>query len=48
VGSALIPGGNDGLIFLGMPLLWPFAWWAMASMVLTIALLLKIQQIVQR
>ena len=25
-GSLLIPGGNDGLILVGMPLLWPYAW----------------------
>jgi hypothetical protein len=48
LGSALIPGGNDGLIFIGMPLLWPFAWSAMTSMALTIAVLLKFRQLVQR
>jgi uncharacterized membrane protein YedE/YeeE len=31
-GSLLIPGGNDGLILVGMPLLWPYAWLAFASM----------------
>jgi len=31
-GSLLIPGGNDGLILVGMPLLFPHAWVAMASM----------------
>jgi hypothetical protein len=36
-GSLLIPGGNDGLILVGMPLLWPYAWVAFASMCLAIA-----------
>lgn len=42
-GSLLIPGGNDGLILVGMPLLWPYAWLAFATMGVTIAaaLLLK-------
>jgi toxin CptA len=35
-GSLLIPGGNDGLILVGMPLLWPYAWAAFATMCLTI------------
>jgi len=35
-GSALIPGGNDGLLLIGMPLLRPFAWLAAASMAATI------------
>jgi toxin CptA len=37
-GSLLIPGGNDGLILLGLPMLWPYAWVAFATMALTIAL----------
>jgi hypothetical protein len=36
VGAALIPGGSDGLILIGMPLLWPYAWIAFASMCITI------------
>jgi toxin CptA len=36
-GSLLIPGGNDGLILVGMPLLWPYAWLAIASMCVAIA-----------
>ncbi|WP_374563455.1 YeeE/YedE thiosulfate transporter family protein [Ideonella sp.] len=36
-GSLLIPGGNDGLILLGLPLLWPYAWVAFATMCLVIA-----------
>ena len=35
-GSLLIPGGNDGLVLVGMPLLWPYAWAAFATMCLTI------------
>ena len=35
-GSLLIPGGNDGLILVGMPLLWPYAWVAFATMCLSI------------
>jgi hypothetical protein len=37
-GSLLIPGGNDGLILLGLPLLWPHAWMAFATMCAVIAL----------
>lgn len=36
-GSLLIPGGNDGLILVGMPLLWPYAWVAVLAMALAIA-----------
>jgi toxin CptA len=35
-GSLLIPGGNDGLILVGMPLLWPYAWLAFVTMCVTI------------
>jgi toxin CptA len=31
-GSLWIPGGNDGLILVGMPLLWPYAWTAFLTM----------------
>jgi len=37
-GSLLIPGGNDGLILVGMPLAWPYAWLAFATMCAAIAL----------
>jgi hypothetical protein len=37
-GSLLIPGSNDGLILVGMPLLWPYAWVAFGTMCLAIAL----------
>ena len=36
VGTMLIPGSNDGLILVGMPLLRPYAWAAFASMCLAI------------
>jgi toxin CptA len=39
-GSAWIPGGNDNLILLGLPLLWPNAWVGMVLMALTVALAL--------
>jgi toxin CptA len=31
-GSLLIPGSNDGLLLIGMPLLWPYAWIAFLAM----------------
>ena len=40
MGSLLIPGGNDGLILIGMPMLWPYAWLAFATMCVTIASLM--------
>lgn len=43
-GSLLIPGSNDGLILLGMPLLWPYAWVGFATMCLSIGAV----QLVQR
>lgn len=43
-GSLLIPGGNDGLILVGMPLLWPYAWLAFATMGATIATALLLQR----
>ena len=42
VGSLLIPGSNDGLLLVGLPLLHPHAWLAMAVMVLTIAAALRL------
>jgi toxin CptA len=42
-GSLLIPGGNDGLILVGMPLMWPYAWAACATMCLTIGSALSVQ-----
>lgn len=43
-GSLLIPGGNDGLILVGMPLLWPYAWLAFGTMCVTIAAALRLQR----
>lgn len=37
-GSLLIPGGNDGLVLLGMPLLWPYAWASFVTMCAVVAL----------
>jgi toxin CptA len=39
-GSVMIPGSNDGLILLGLPLFWPYAWAAMVLMCAAIALAL--------
>ena len=36
VGSAMIPGGNDNLILVGLPMAMPYAWQAIAAMVLAI------------
>jgi len=36
-GSLLTPGGNDTLVLVGMPLLWPYAWAAFATLCGTIA-----------
>lgn len=36
-GSMLIPGSNDGLVLLGMPLFLPHAWIAFATMCVVIA-----------
>jgi toxin CptA len=43
-GSLLIPGSNDGLILMGMPLLWPYAWVAFATMCGTIGAAQLLQQ----
>jgi toxin CptA len=47
-GSALIPGGNDGLILVGMPLLMPYAWVAILTMCGTIWIALKAEQALKR
>ena len=41
-GSGLIPGGNDGLILVGLPLGWPCAWVAFGVMVATVALAIRL------
>ena len=43
-GSLLIPGSNDGLILLGLPLLWPYAWVSFATMCATIAAAMLLQR----
>jgi Sulphur transport len=40
-GSLLIPGSNDSLLLLGLPLLWPHAWLAVAVMATTVAVALR-------
>ena len=47
-GTLLIPGGNDGLILVGMPLLWPYAWLAFANMCISIAVAQMAQATWQR
>jgi len=42
-GSLLIPGSNDGLILVGMPLLRPYAWAAFLTMCASIAFALRLQ-----
>lgn len=42
VGGTLIPGGNDGLLLIGLPLLLPYAVLALATMSLSIALWLMV------
>jgi len=44
-GSLLIPGSNDGLILVGMPLLWPYAWLAFATMCVTIGTALVVARL---
>ncbi|MFL6662206.1 MAG: YeeE/YedE thiosulfate transporter family protein [Rhizobacter sp.] len=39
-GTLLIPGANDGLVLIGLPLLRPYAWLAFATMVASIGLAL--------
>ena len=43
-GSLLIPGSNDGLILIGIPLLRPYAWLAFATMCTTIAAAMLLQR----
>ena len=42
MGSLLIPGSNDGLVLLGMPLLYAHAWLAFLTMCMTIAVAMKL------
>jgi len=43
-GGLLVPGHNDGLILIGMPLLWPYAWAAFLMMCLSIGVALLIER----
>ena len=43
-GSLLIPGSNDGLILVGMPLLRPYAWLAFATMCVVIAVAMTVMR----
>jgi hypothetical protein len=43
-GGLLVPGQNDGLILVGMPLLWPYAWLAFLMMCLSIGAALVIER----
>lgn len=42
VGGAPIPGGNTGLVLVGMPLLFPYAWVAFLAMSITVYLAIRI------
>ena len=44
-GSLLIPGSNDGLILIGIPLLRPYAWLAFGTMFVTIAAAMQIGRV---
>ena len=43
-GSLLIPGSNDGLILIGIPLLRPYAWVAFLAMCVTIGIALVVEK----
>ena len=43
-GSLLVPGSNDGLILVGMPLLWPYAWASIFIMCAVIWIAFKVEQ----
>lgn len=47
-GGVLVPGSNDGLLLLGVPLLQPYAWLAFAAMIVTIAAALLISRTAAR
>ena len=44
VGSLLIPGSNDGLVLVGLPLLHPHAWLAFGVMCGSIAAAMRLAQ----
>lgn len=41
-GAFAIPGGSDGLVLVGMPMLWPYAWLGFATMGVTVYLALRL------
>jgi len=43
-GGLLVPGQNDGLILIGMPLLWPYAWLTFLLMCASIGAALAIEK----
>lgn len=43
-GSLLVPGSNDGLLLVGMPLLWPYAWISVLTMCVVIWIAFKLEQ----
>lgn len=47
IGAGLVPGSNDSLIMLGLPLLLPHAWIAVLTMGVTIAIAIKVSSRVQ-
>jgi uncharacterized membrane protein YedE/YeeE len=47
-GSLLIPGSNDSLILIGLPLLRPYAWLAFATMFVAIASAMQLQRALKR
>ena len=47
-GGLLVPGHNDGLILIGMPLLWPYAWVAFLTMCVSIGAALIIERTAMR
>lgn len=46
MGAGFVPGSNDGLIMLGLPLLMPHAWVAVAVMAATIAAAIGLSKVV--
>ncbi len=47
-GGVLVPGSNDGLLLLGIPLLQPYAWVAFAAMIATIGAALLLSRPIAR
>jgi toxin CptA len=47
-GTLLIPGGNDALVLVGLPLAWPYAWIAFLTMCATIGVALLAGRIIAR